>query len=115
VDALAMMATSMLGAVRLLERQILTLRRAGADPRLRGAPLPVFLLLNHELDDVEFRPVKVVAIAAELRVKARVAAKALRRLTEAGYLEAGPNVGRVGTYRLRWHPANDAIGPKRHQ
>lgn len=89
---------------RLLHAHIETLRRAAADVEIRGAPLAVFLYLNQELDITEYRPVKVASVATELHLKPWNAAKALRRLTQAGYIEAGGKIDRVRSYRLRIRP-----------
>jgi DNA-binding MarR family transcriptional regulator len=92
--------STMLAAVNLLRLHIDTLKRAAGDARLDGAPLKVYVYLNHELDLTEFRPVKVRAIANELHLKMPTTSIALRRLVETGYIQAGPKVDRVHSYRL---------------
>lgn len=76
------------------------LRGVAKDPALRGAPLAVFVYLLDALDTTDFRPVKVVAIACELRMAERSAGWAVHRLVETGYLEPGHATGRTRTYRL---------------
>ncbi len=89
---------------RQLTAHIDTLRRAASDVDIRGAPLSVYLYLNHELDSDEFRPVKVAVLATELHIKPVTAAWALRRLVKSGYIEPGKKVDRLRLYRLKWDP-----------
>ena len=102
--------SSMRAYQTLLDLHIRTMRRAAADPAIRGAPLSIYVLLNHELDTVEYRPVKVSALATELHLKTVTAAQALTRLVSAGYLERGGKIDRVRSYRLKWElPKSPAV------
>lgn len=79
------------------------LRAAATDPRLRGAPLAVYVYLVPGLDDQAYQPVKIASLAHALGLKDRTAAWAVQRLVHAGYLERGPPGppgGRVHHYRL---------------
>lgn len=92
----------MLTAVTVLERHVLMLRRANADPRLRGAPFAVYFYLSDELNMQDFRPKKVESIMADVHMKNPTAKFALRRLIATGYLEPGPKIDRVRSYKLVW-------------
>lgn len=89
-------------AIRQLERQSETRKRAAADRSIRGAPLTVYLFLSDELADDEFRQVKVSGVAKFLHLKHATAAQAMHRLVAAGYLERSSEPRQVRSYRLRW-------------
>lgn len=90
------------------------LRDAATDPTLRGAPREVLLLLHAGLDLVDYRPVKAWVLASAIGCRPQTAARALRRLVEEGYLDAGPITTRnVGTYRL-YATRGGQSGSKRH-
>lgn len=75
---------------------------ASDDDRLRGAPLDVYVwLCCHRLDFVEFRGVKVAALAITRRIKPDTASRALRLLVEYGYLERRYEHRAGYEYRLR--------------
>ena len=77
------------------------LSRAACDPRLRGAPLAVYVWCLTHLDTLEYRPVKILALAADLHIAKDSAIFALRRLCAAGYLAKGPRPkGEARHYRL---------------
>jgi predicted transcriptional regulator len=83
-----------------------SLSQANADPRLRGAPLAVYVWCLEHLDVFEFRPVKIALLQHELRIKEVTAYDAMKRLSEAGYLARGHRPSRgVRTYRLLASPA----------
>lgn len=74
---------------------------AKADPRLRGAPLAVYVWALENLDTVDYRPVKILALCAALHIEKQTSVDALRRLCEAGYLAKGPRPhGEARHYRL---------------
>jgi len=74
---------------------------AKSDPRLRGAPLAVYIWCLEHLDPLEFRPVKVLVLTTGVRIKTNTAVFALRRLCEAGYLAKGTRPhGEARQYRL---------------
>lgn len=65
------------------------LSRAKSDPRLRGAPLAVYVWCLEHLDVMDFRAVKVLGPCVELHMKRETVIDALRRLVAAGYLVRG--------------------------
>lgn len=72
------------------------------DPELVGYPLGLYLRLYHDhLDAWEYRPVKQIALAAEMRCSERTIAAGLALLRVRGYLERGPvHFSEARTYRL---------------
>lgn len=90
---------------------------AATDRHLHGAPLayPVLLHLTEVLSLTEFRPVKAWAVADRLHIKPHTAGRALRVLTDRGYLERGEDDARgVGRYRLCWSPRAVQDAAERH-
>jgi hypothetical protein len=87
-----------MSALRTLQLQSDAMSRAAVE--LRGPRLNVYARLNQTLDFVEFRPVKISAIASALNLPFRTAADAMAPLVRAGYLEAGHRVARARQYRL---------------
>jgi hypothetical protein len=82
-----------------------SLSLASEDPRLRGAPLAVYVWALANLDTVDYRPVKVLALASKVHIKTNTAVDALRRLCAAGYLARGPRPhGEARHYRLLSSP-----------
>lgn len=75
---------------------------AKADKALRGdISLVVYLHLLDELDPMEFREVKRVALATRLDVSERAVQRALKKLASRGYLRRGRSKpGEPRTYRL---------------
>lgn len=81
------------------------LEQANGDARLRGAPMAVYVWAFSNLDTMEYRPVKILALAANLHMAKETAVFALRRLCEAGYLARGPRPhGEARRYRLLASP-----------
>lgn len=78
------------------------LSAAKADPRLRGAALAVYIDCLEHLDAFKFRKVKVLAVASRCHLKDWTASRAMRVLTEAGYLAVRQRKARnqAGYYRL---------------
>ena len=77
------------------------LSSAKCDPRLRGAPLAVYVWCLEHRDPLDDRPVKVLRLTTELRMQKDTAIFALRRLVEAGYIAKGPRPkGEARHYRL---------------
>ena len=78
------------------------LRRAAADPAIRGAALAVYIHCCSELDPIEYRAMKAASVAVACRLSDRTTLDALQRLTGRGYLEAHPAncEGQVGRFRL---------------
>ena len=84
---------------------------AKSDPRLRGAPLAVYIWCLEHLDTLEYRPVKILVLASGVRIKTNSAVFALRRLCETGYLAKGQRPhGEARQYRL--YPAPTAVKAK---
>lgn len=77
------------------------LSSAKSDPRLRGAPLAVYVWCLEHLDALDYRPVKILSLSAALHLRTNTAVFALRRLVEAGYIAKGPRPkGEARHYRL---------------
>jgi predicted transcriptional regulator len=72
-----------------------------ADPKVSRQDARVFLALCDALDVVEFRVVKVFALAAEVELDDSVVARALRRLVAGGYLIRGEREGSRGAWAYR--------------
>ena len=72
------------------------------DLELVGYPLGLYLRLYHDhLDAWEYRPVKQLALAAEMRCSLSTVEKGLKLLTDLRYLEKGARrFGEAQTYRL---------------
>lgn len=81
-----------------------SLSLAKSDPRLRGAPLAVYVWCLEHLDTHEYRPIKVLALTTSLRIKRTTASFALARLREAGYLSRGEREFR-GPWQFRLYAA----------
>jgi predicted transcriptional regulator len=83
-------------------------RDAKIDKALRGdISLVVYLHLLDELNPVEFREVKRVALAVRLDVSERAVQRALKKLVRQGYLKRGRvKPGEPQRYRLVYsrHP-----------
>jgi len=78
---------------------------AKSDRRLRGAPLAVYIWCLEHLDTLDYRPVKVAAVAHALHLRDDTTFVALRTLTSAGYLDRGQRPARgVRPYRLLASP-----------
>jgi hypothetical protein len=76
------------------------LRRAAMDRRTQGRPLRVYAYLFPDLDFEEYRPVKLLVVAQQLRIAKGHASHSLRLLVVTGHLEAGPVLERVNSFRL---------------
>lgn len=76
------------------------LLQAAGDVELTGATIRVYLRLVGELDFTEFRRLWAGRTARALRVHPNTAGDALRVLRERGYIERGPKLMDVYTYRL---------------
>ena len=75
---------------------------ASTDHALRGAPMGVYVwLICHRLDVESWRPVKFYAMAHELAIKPHTAARAMRLLSDGGYIERRGSRGAGFEYRLR--------------
>lgn len=82
-----------------------SLSQAKADPRLRGAPLAVYVWCLEHLDFVDEREVKVAAVAHELHLRDDTTFLALRTLAHCGYLHRGGRRARgLRRYRLLASP-----------
>lgn len=88
---------------------------AKTDKALRGdISLVVYLHLLDALDPLEFREVKLVALATKLEVSENAVRRALRKLVRNGYLKRGRvKPGEPQTYRLVYsrHPFVSAKMP----
>lgn len=74
---------------------------ASYDQTLRGVPIIVYLHLLHELDPMQWREVKRVALASLLCYHEETISDALNTLTAEGYLERQPwQPGAPRLYRL---------------
>lgn len=75
---------------------------AGSDPLLvqRGSVAAVYLHLVGRLDFVEYRRLRASRVATDLCVRPETVGAALKALRDAGYIERGPRVLEVFTYRL---------------
>lgn len=71
------------------------------DPAVTRTEASVFLALLERLGYQEFKPVKVVALAAELSASESAVSAALRALVERGYLVRGPRDGAGGPWMYR--------------
>ena len=81
------------------------LEQAAGDPRITDATYRVYFWCTRNLDTVEERPVKVAAVARELRKKEVTIFRALRLLAESGYIARGHRPRRgVRHYRLYASP-----------
>lgn len=78
----------------------IALRRGG----LRGEDYRVLGELYDHLDFVDYRRLKQWEIAAALRVHEGQVSRSLKVLTASGYVDRGPRIDRVYTYRLRVSP-----------
>jgi hypothetical protein len=72
------------------------------DAELVGPPLGLYLRLYHDyLDAWEFRAVKQIVLASEMRCSERTIERGVALLVKRGYLEqAKRGFGEVGRYRL---------------
>lgn len=76
---------------------------ASTDPRLRGAPLGVYVwLICHRLDFTHYKPLKIDGLAVSLQVKRDTASRALRLLVDGGYLDRRGVAQSGYEYRLWW-------------
>lgn len=75
------------------------LHSAQADIRLRPCDLSVFVVLWSELDGLQYRPVKHRWLARQARLHRVTLVRSLARLCLTGYIERGPVVGGLRTYR----------------
>jgi DNA-binding transcriptional ArsR family regulator len=75
---------------------------AADDPLLvqRGSVAALYLHLVKRLDFMEFRRLRASRVATDMGVRAETIGTALKMLREAGYIERGPRVIDVFTYRL---------------
>lgn len=78
------------------------LRDAANDMRLQGPPLSIYLHLLYEVLDLrDFRSVKRIVLARQLKISEKTAQRALSLLVDRGYIERGPvDVTEARTYRL---------------
>lgn len=74
---------------------------AATDPRLRGAPMGVYVwLVCHRLDVTAFRTCKVDALVHALQIRRSTAGRAMRALVDAGYIERRGQPATGYEYRL---------------
>jgi hypothetical protein len=78
------------------------------DDRLNGAPIRLYLNLSRRLDFQELRAEKEEAMACAAKMRASTMRAALRRLCDLGYIERGPKVDRIHSYRLFWSVRRDS-------
>lgn len=97
-----------LSALKQLELQSDTRKKAAADERIRGAPFTVIVRLSETLDDQRFQQVGVASLARSVNLHDVTTAQALQRLVRCGYLERGPREDRMWTYRLKHQPTEKA-------
>jgi len=71
------------------------------DRRLRPTDIQVYIVASQYLDFVEYRPLKSLGLAHELRTEVSQAQKALRRLVFCGYLSRGPRSEPGGPFTFR--------------
>lgn len=83
----------------ILDREA-ALRRAAVDRRTQGRPLRIYAFLLPDLDFEEFRPVKLLVVAQQLRIAKGHVSHSLRLLVVTGHLERGPIVDQVNSFRL---------------
>jgi predicted transcriptional regulator len=77
------------------------LRDVPYDRQLRGVPTVVYLHLLNELDPVEYRDVKQLALGRRLELSERAVRKALRVLERKRFIERGTSEpGGSHRYRL---------------
>lgn len=75
---------------------------AHTDRALRGVRLAVYDELWRMINPVIFKPVKLASLSRRVHVCESAARSALLYLVAHQYLECGPNVGRIRSYRLVW-------------
>jgi len=82
------------------------LDRAVMDLALTRTQVVVFFQLARRLDYVDHRPIKPLALAAEIGIPESTISSALRGLVARGYLERGPRDEATGswTYRVPFSP-----------
>ena len=80
------------------------------DRELRGVPRDVYIWLNQQLDVVEFRPVKHVAVCSALGLSESAVFSAMELLVAHGYVKRGRKFGRIRTYRLVYSVPHRASG-----
>jgi hypothetical protein len=77
------------------------LKNVAIDTSLEPIDVRVFLVAVPQLDDAEYRELKVASIANALAKSASLVSLSLRRLCSHGYLEVGPKkAGSVNSFRL---------------
>lgn len=81
------------------------------DPALRGHPREVYVWLHEQLDVVEYRAVKHLALAEALAMKKQRVFDALTLLQSAGYLVRGERIDRLWTYRLVYSRPSEVPKP----
>lgn len=89
------------------------LSHAKSDPRLRGAALAAYVFCLEYLDSQEWRGVKVEVLSHAIRCEKMSAVRALRTLTEAGYIARGERpFGEAQRYRLLPTPLRHTVKPR---
>lgn len=87
-----------------------SLSQAKSDPRLRGAPLAVYVWCLEYLDSREERPVKILLLCSSLRMKPNTAVFALKRLSEDAWIAKGARPkGEARHYRLLPAPMRQQV------
>lgn len=82
-----------------------SLSQAKSDPRLRGAPLAVYVWCLEYLDAQQDRAVKVFELCVALRMKKRTAGEALDVLVRERWIERTKRHGHGEAARYRLLPA----------
>jgi DNA-binding IclR family transcriptional regulator len=89
---------------------------AKRDRALRGNPMTVYLNLMDVLDPVEWRPIKRLALCAELEIGKTAVAEALDTLVSRGYVELDTSTragaGQPRRYRLYYRRHVTALDSK---
>jgi hypothetical protein len=80
--------------------------QARDDPELKNSTLRVYLHLVYDLSPVEWRNIKLLALAKKLHVSERTIDSAMSALIRGGYIETRKRTpGSPQAYRLIWSRA----------
>jgi len=86
---------------------------AASDAELSASSVRAYVALHDALDHGLPRPVKIAWLTRKARVSPAGASAALAQLLARGYLDRGPDDGRLRTYRLTDSPLCDCGGTVR--
>jgi predicted transcriptional regulator len=81
------------------------------DRRCTPTDLRVFVVMSQHLDFVEFRPLKVLSVAHEMRMHGTHVSRSMVNLVKLGYLDRqvlkSPDGNHQTTFRLPYSARND--------